>query len=406
MVTRARRALSIGLLLPCASVSCAAVLGFERLSDDGTTPETGVPDGSGDAPASDAEAGVDAGACGEIGIGDRPPNDGGAEDAQTVTFAVDLFDLGIDTGKGPAGFNLDRTCTTSIDTSSCVTSAPPGSFESYVKDFSDEGGDNAGYALLQFLADKGDAFKPVEINKRLHAGEFGIVIRVSRWNGTADDPDVFVEVFPAIGAWKKLDGGALVDGGTPTFTATDEWMRDSRFQLAGGLDSSSVNSAVAWVTKGKLVATFDFITLAVSVPDDDKPLDLVVHEGYLAGSLVTDGGAYLADAVAGGRWKTSDFLDQVRQIHVVNALGVTSAYLCDPGTINIAYAAVKNETCRGRDIRSTARDDGAKLPCDSISLGMRVQTYPVLKPGAFATAPPHAVRCVDAAVPAGDDCAP
>jgi hypothetical protein len=395
-----RRTFAAAMILG-ASASCAAVLGFERLSDD--APLDGGDDGGADTtPGIDASNGV----CGEIGIAAKP--DGGSSDdgGNVVIAAVRIFDLGIDTGGGPSGFNLDKTCSTDIATSSCTTEVDEATFAGYGKDFNAQGGDNAGFSLLQYLAQQGDSFKPASVNQRLQAGEYGIVVRVTRWNGLPDDPDVLVEIFPAIGVWKQLDGGTETDGGKPTFTAVDQWMRDERFRLAPGLDSSSIKSATAWITGGKLVATFPDLTFAVSVPDDPKKLDIHVRDAYVAGTLAADGGEYVTDVVAGGRWKTSDFLDQVRQIFVKNTLGVTNAYLCDPGPIQFAYNAVKKEACNGRDIRSVAVDDNKQQPCDAVSLGMRFDTYPVAEAGAFATGPTIPPRCVDAAVPAGDDCPP
>jgi hypothetical protein len=183
-------------------------------------------------------------------------------------------------------------------------------------------------------------------------------------------------------------------------------MRDARVQLAPSLDSSSIKSATAWISAGKLAATFPELTIAVSVPDDPKPLDLRIRDAYATATVDLDGGAHLSGAVAGGRWKTSDFLDQVRQIFLKDTLGVKNTYLCDPGPIQIAYGAVKREACDGRDVRASSRDDGTGAPCDAFSLGMRFETYAVQEAGTFATAPPIAPRCVDAAVPAGDDCPP
>lgn len=385
------------------TAACAAVLGFERLSEEGVE-GGGAPDTS----TVDGEVPTEAGpSCTALGIPDKPaPADAGEDAPGTVHMAVKLLDFGIDKSVAAVGFNLDRTCSPTIATSSCATAIDEATFEKYGRDKDERGLDNSGFGLLGYLSYLGSAFAPVSINDRLATGEFGVVLRVANWNGTNEDDDVIVEVFPAIGVWKDVDSGAPAPGGKPTFTTDDQWMRDRRFQNV--VDASRIKSASAWVTGGKLVASFQSVTLAVTVPDDKKPLDVIMQEAYLTGNLVADGASWkLADGVVGGRWRTSDILNQVRTIYVKDTAGLKNVVLCDPGLPFNVYGAVKKEVCDGRDLRSTSREDGKGLPCDSFSTGLKIDTYAVAEPGPFADLPAVAARCEqDGSVPATDDCAP
>jgi hypothetical protein len=386
----------IALALASASAACAAVFGFERLSDDGA-------DGGG-VDASDAADVVQPDApntdeCGAIGVPDPPAiTDGGVDAPAETILALKVIDLGIDGGSPQIpGFNLDKTCSVDLATSSCTTPVDEVTFEKYAKDHGDHGLDNTGYGLIQYLGSLGDAFKPESVNARLQAGEYGALVRITRWNGGSDDDDVFVEVFPALG---------LVGDAGPTFAPADQWVRDTRFRVAGGLDASSIKSLKGYVTGGRLVAFFQDLTLPISVPDDPKKLDIKTREVWLSGDLANDAsGTRLTNATIGGRWKTSDFLGEVREIFLKDTLGVKNKYLCESGLPQTAYNAVKKEACDGRDVRAASRDDNTKAACDSLSIGWRFDTYGVSKSGPFQDPPTLPARCVDAAVPAGDDCA-
>jgi hypothetical protein len=406
MVTRRRIApLFMVWMLACGvgSAACAGILGFERLSTEGSEGGTS-PEGSTEGGGGPFEAGP---ACADLGVPDRPKAaDAGTDAPESIHMAVKLLDFGIDKAAPPAGFNLDRACSPSVATSTCATKIDEETFAKYGKDKDDKGLDNSGFELLAYLARLGSAFAPASINDRLAAGEFGVVLRLSSWNGTPEDDDVFVEVFPAIGVWNHPDGGARSPGGKPTFATSDEWMRDRRFQNV--VDASRIKSANAWVTGGHLVASFQTVTLGITVPDDKKPLDVALQEAFLSGMLVPDGASWRLDkAVLGGRWRTADILSQVRTIYVKDTAGLKNVYLCDPGLVFDVYGAVKKEVCDGRDLRSASREDNMKLPCDSFSTGLRIDSYAINAPGPFADLPAIPPRCQkDGSVPEGDDCAP
>ena len=398
------------LALGAGSAACAGIFGFERLSEQGF--EGGAPEGS-------TEAGEDAPPfeggpqCTELGVPNRPTlvDAGGADAPAPIHMAVKLLDFGIDNKAAPVGFNLDHACSPTVASSTCKTTIDEETWAKYGKDKDDKGVDNSGFGLLGYLAFLGNAFSPTEINNRLNAGEFGVVMRITGWNETNEDEDVTVEIFPAVGVSSVNDAG--VTGTKPTGQPSDQWQRDKRFQNV--VDASKIVSAQAWVTGGRLVASFQTVTLPISVPDDKKPLDVIVHEGYLSGAIVPDGAGFkLVQAVLGGRWRTSEMLQQVRTIWVKDTAGLKNVVLCDPNLPVDVYTAVKKQVCDGRDIRTSSQDDGKGLPCDAFSVGMKIDTYAVDLPGPFVNQPPAgppaplvADRCKkDGSIPATDDCAP
>lgn len=388
--------------LVASTAACAALFGFEPLSEEGA--DALAPEGSTEAgeTAPPFEAGSK---CGELGLPSNPgPSDAGVADLGPIHMGLKVFDFGIDTKVSPAGFNLDRVCSPTVAQSSCATSVNEATFEKYARDLDDKGVDNAGFGLLSYLSYLGEAFRPIEINRRLAAGEFGFVVRLVNWNGTPEDDDVLVEVFPALGVALDADAATPVSGGKPQFVAADYWLRDRRFQNI--VDASQIRSSSAFVTGGKLVASFDRVTLPFSVPDDKKPIDVIVQEGFLSAALVPDGASWrLQNGVLAGRWRTADILAEVRTIYIKDTIGLKNVYICDPKVP--VYGAVKKEACDGRDLRASSRDDNKALPCEAVSLGIRFDSYGLETPGAFADRPAEPARCQkDGSVPAGDDCAP
>ena len=403
---RLRAALTVwsALALGASTAACAAVFGFERLSSDeadgATSPETSVDAADG---ASPTEAGN---LCGELGVPAKPGSPEGGAPLAPLHMALKVFDFGIDGKVGAAGLNLDRTCSPTLALGSCTTKVSEVTFNTYARDLNDRGLDNAGYGLLGYLALLGDAFKPVEVNARLANGDYGYVVRLSNWNGLPDDDDVLLEVFPALGVAVDAEAGVPVVGGKPKFVASDYWLRDSRFKNV--VDASTLKSASAYVTGGRLVASFDTVSMPLNIPDDKKPLDIIVREGFILGTLAPDGAGFkLTDGVLAGRWRTADILAQVRTIFIKDTIGFKNVYLCDPGPVATVYTAVKKEVCSGRDLRASASDDNRGLPCDTVSAGVRFEAYALDSAGGFADLPVLPARCEQAgAVPLGDDCTP
>jgi hypothetical protein len=354
--------------------ACGLVLGIDErpLFPDATQAHDAGKNADGDGDAA-AEA-----TCNPDSIAEAPaapPGQPGPRDARYYAFT--LLDLGIDGGAEGPGFDLDHQVNRTLETNSCTVSANANL--TVVKD-SVAGVDNAAFQLLQGLL--GTVLNPANINGRLVAGEFGMVVRLADWNGTNDDDQVTVFFFPALA--KSSDG---------------RWVLDQRFR--GIFDVVSTLSArEAWVRGGKLVAGFDKLTIPIRFSNDDtKPFDIVLREAWITADL-SSGGASLDNGTLGGRAKSSDFLGQVRSVYVAGR-----GYLCVPANRSIFDGAL-SAVCGTREIRSSHCDDGRSVPCDAMSFGARFAAETVGPQTTFdGGVDLYKDRCLDVGdVEAGVDC--
>jgi hypothetical protein len=385
----------ITLLASASAISCAAVLGFERLStEDGFVIDSGSEAGDGGTIQVDAEAGagaVDAGPCGEIGLPAEPV---GAADAGGPPLLVALSVLDFAPSVVP-GFNLDRTCSIDLASSSCKTNVLEPTFDRHAKDKSATGLDNASFSLIDSLGSLSNLLTAPTIDRGIADGKYGAVLRITGWNGQADDDDVQIEIFPAIGLLPRADADA-------GFAPSDQWILDRRFQADA--DASRLKTVRAWVTGSQLVGRFAEISLPVFLDQDPKPFDIRLTDAILTATLATTS---LTNGTVAGRWKTADLLDEMRTIFVKDANGLSNTVLCEPvSAAQLLYGSLKKEVCDARDIRGDGNDT-AGLGCDAVSAAMRIEGYPVTNLGVFDAGAPVPARCeVDGAVPPGDDCAP
>lgn len=380
------------------TASCAAIFGFERLSEE--TPSDASTTEAGDAAPDQRDAGDPA--CLDIGIPESPA-DASPTTIAPVLGALRTLDFGVDVDGGrptAPGFNLDRVCSVDLASSSCTSSLLPTTFETHAKDKSAAGIDNAGFSLFEYISRFSDVLSAKRINEGISKGLYGAVIRVTGWNGSPDDDSVEVEIFPAIGVVPR-------DGGAPALDDGDEWLLDSTYRVGGVLEASAIRSDRAWVTGGRAVARFKRAVFLVQLVDDPKMFEVRISDAVMAATLGLDSRGKLAliDGVVAGRWKTTDFLDQVRSIHVDNGSGLVNTTLCDPiPQAAIIYKSVKDTICDARDIRSDSQDN-TQLPCDAVSVAARIEAYNINSLGQFRAPFDAGVRCAaPGSIPANDDC--
>ena len=389
-----RRVFVVGsCLIALATASCAAIFGFDRLSEG--PPET---DSASDAIAS-GDAGMDP-RCALPGYPARPSLDAGG--TKEVIGALRRLDFGIAVGGGaatPAGYNLDGVCTDSVATSSCAFDAG----SSIPSDLT-LGVDNAGFPLFSTLSRYSSTFDTAAINQGILDGLYGATIRITDWNGLPDDDSVFVEVFPALGVI-----GDSPDGGV-AFDHNDHWGLDDRYRLYPAAEASKNYSTKAYVAGGQLVAPFDMaFTLGVLVTQDVKPLDVVLSGAIMTGQLSADedaGASFLAGGVITGRWNTASFFKQVRQIYVKNGNDIIKNTVCEEADAGRKlYDTVKQFTCGGLDVRTDSVDNQG-LPCDAISVAAKIDGYRVDVKGTWMTFPTYTYgeRCPTSTIPVNDDC--
>ena len=367
-----------------ATASCAALLGFDRLEEGSLTPDG----------ASLADTGADGNVgpdplCGSLGVPDPPAGPGGG--AMEVTGALRTLDFGISLDGGVSsvpGFNLDRTCSPTIETSSCTVAITASSFEGRIAD-KPVGIDNSAYGLLALISGVSTTFNTDSISQGVTSGLYGATFRVRGWNGGPNDSDLEVEVFPALGS-----EGGLPDGGL-AYDTTDRWLIDQRFRLAVDVDGSSIRSETAYLRDGQLVARFKKVTIQALLGDDVKPFEITLDDAVLTGQLEGEGGAFLAGGLLGGRWSAARFLDQVRQIYVRNGNGIIRSTVCEGGDAGrVLFGTVQSFTCDVRDLRGDSQDNRG-LPCDAVSAAARIEGYRT-GIGAWTTFAETPTRCTDA----------
>lgn len=380
-----RRLVAAGCFtLAFATASCAALLGFDRL-EEGTLGPDGAPF---EEASSDGDGGPDP-RCVSLGVPDPPTGPSGG--AMEITGALRTLDFGVSLDGGVSsapGFNLDRTCSTTLETSSCTAAITASSFDGLIADKAG-GIDNSAFGLLALISGVSTTFNTDSISRGVSDGLYGATFRVRGWNGQPNDTDLDVEFFPALGS-----AGGGMDGGL-AYDTTDRWLIDQRFRLAVDVDGAAIRSQSAYLRDGQLVARFKSLTIEAIIGDDTKPFEITLDDAVLTGKLEGEGGSFLAGGVLGGRWSAARFLDQVRQIYVRNGNGILRANVCEGGDAGrFLYDTVKSFTCDVRDLRGDSQDNRG-LPCDSVSAAARIEGY---RTGIgtwtdFAAIP---VRCADA----------
>lgn len=378
----------VGLVAAMAllGAACATVLGLEHLP--------------GETSQDDAGATVDGNAaCDGVNVPPEPPRDRAGGDGNTFWTAFRTFDLGIDQARRAVGYNLDRTCSTTIATSSCRSTIDQPTFDKFTADRGDAGIDDTSVVLMGDLGLLSPAFNPTEIDARLKRGDYGMVVRVRNYNGAAEDTAVDVELFPTIGVTNGSGGS------TPNFDRGDVWRRDARFTLYQGSENSKNRAAKAYVSGGKLTAFFAELVLPFRAAEDPKPFDLRLRETWLTARVAADGDGFrLDEGVIAGRYRTVDFLSEVLSIYVEHLGALRDFHVCDePG--KPVYGAIKQQLCPVRDLRGSEREDRSGSSCDAVSFVVRFDAPAAGFQDFFFDGGAFPPRCVDAATPLGDDCA-
>ncbi len=379
-----------------AAAACANVLGFEELhvGDAGAFSESGTFDSTVDA-SSDASPDSSP-QCTHTRWPDRPDDAGGGTTSFISAVRFIDFGLGEDAGANltPPGFDLDRFCTVTAGDNSCGATLGSSDFQTYVADKGglNGGTDNAGYGLLKYLGMVGDTIKQDKLNDSLAAGAYGILVRVSGWNGMPEDPDVFVEWFPMIGV-RGADGGLTA----PRFDLNDAWIRDSAYWNTLTYDTSSIIDQAAYVTGGKVVARLD--SLAVSLPFYTSYLTIILHDGVVVADIVEASPSIyrLSNGTFAGRWSSRELLAGVKNVYHP----LLGSYLCKSAMV---YGQVKNTACPARDIMGLERNDGTDAGCNAVSIGARFDTAVADDQKRFAARVDGGDPCVGAPVPPNDDC--
>lgn len=340
-----------------------------------------------------ASASGSAGGGGTACVSRRPPGPptsagGGGAGADSISFTVAFRDF--DFGEAPtstvvAGYDLDGACTDCTctgDTSSrCLPR--PGATKAAITD-GPQGEDRGARALFQAGA---AIFEPISsqgVKKAVDSGQFTVLLRVSGYNGLADDTNVVVAWFVGAGlpAPPKWDG-------------SDEWpVREYGVKNGDVNQPVSVDTA-AYVRDHVLVAG----PKGVDGTSREVPLQvsadflLTVSSVFVTGRIVPSGSSYaLQDSILAGKWKTEDILRQV------SGLSFGGVPIC-PGTP--LYAQIGTTICNSSDV--SLFDGTPTDACNAVSLGVTFLATPA-RIGSVKAQPPPTNACAKPFDPAKDGC--
>jgi hypothetical protein len=395
----------------CTVSACAGFFGFEELVAERAEGGAAGSSGTGGAAGSSGEGGATGNggedgaagnsgssgapmslACRSFGVPEQPMADAGTAGSEgagaaagSYVFAVSKLDVGFETptqdGSGPAGFNLDRTCTDTRNQGSCVNNNSFDAFDLHTKD-KPGGVDNAGYELLKVIGAAYEDLLPGPVSERLKEGSFGLVARVEHYNGMADDMEVTVTVQPA---WGVYDDDGKV-GKTPDFNETDLWATDSYYFFPSEDDIIPMyTSSRAYVRGQVLVAKFPQLNINIGMPrsstgNPSRPLEILLKDAWLVGELtMRDGQMSIDNGICAGRWHTTDLFSSMRQL----AVGIEGDPQSNCDRSLDANDLFRLRVCAARDL---VDGDQPGLPCNSISAAIRFTASPA-SPATFTNKP-------------------
>jgi hypothetical protein len=300
-----------------------------------------------------------------------PPATGADGDVGELFSAVRAMSMASQPGEAAYGFDLDNLCSCP-DRLACVGPQP-----GKPCDPADSGTDNAANDLFNFFSSlSGIKLDESGLRLGLDTGRFGVVFRLSGWNGEANDPAVQLAAF---NAWRVNDGA---DAGA-RFDGNDVWDLDRESFVDARIPTFPATSA--YVTDGVLVAAFTRLVVKVRIPTVGGRWLLIpveMRDVHVAARISRSGAGFsLSGAEMGGRMPTASLL----------SLAVSGG-AC-PGSTG--FDTVKPFLCDSRDVPLDPGKDGRDAPCEALSMGIAFDTLPA-RPAPDAGLPTEFVPCPDA----------
>jgi hypothetical protein len=300
-----------------------------------------------------------AGTCDHAGVPPRPSAVARSDQEREFTVALDQLQFG--DAKNAAGepswraigFDLDGHCTGQGEGPSCTAPA----WATAAQSDGLAGRDNAFGAASHEGRSLADVSTSMLVTEQMGTGEASLVIRVTNYNGLADDDQVKVEVI----------GARINDGATPKNDGTDVWKPAGDFVDVeeGGSSFKAKYFAGGYVINHVLVAKFRELRGALGM----RMLGAVISARMVPHG---DGEAWaLADGVFGGRAKVNAMLALAEFFPGVPLCKQTQQY----------EGVFKPFICKYADILYRAPDDppfadDPALPCDGVSLSFAFSAVP------------------------------
>jgi hypothetical protein len=296
-----------------------------------------------------------------IDLGDSPPNAGN----QPTRFR------GI-------GYDLDDECTYELTSGEAGAPPPikqnrcllpnnaPGVLDG------PGGVDNALGVLIQYVRDRIKGFSSEFYSEQLRKGASNTIIRVSGYNGEANDGEIVVETFVSA----PFDKDPANPRKEPAWDGQDAFPVASYSTLNDNADSPKFVASKAYVINNQAVASLDSLGLRLDIGLSDiqqVELNLVLYKAYVVCTIqaVPVGDGYqLRDCTLAAKWRADEILQQLS--HFPDPLIESEHELC---TKSGSYLAFKQAICSLVDTRGTG-DIGPTTECDALSMGVRFQTEP------------------------------
>ncbi len=334
-------------------------------------------------------------------VGDADVTDNELPDADNimVVAALRTIDIGVsgapDAAIPPFGYDLDTVCTCPGPPSCVQQKNAPETCDD------DAGRDNTDIQLFRDLsvaASTGTA----QIDQGLTAGQFGLLVVITNYNGVSEDPAVTVDFYVSNGLNRSADGGIPA----PNFDGNDRWTIDPKSIVGGQPGGPPVYSdPAAYVTGGYLVAHLSQLPIAFGDRSFLGGATMQLFEAVIVGSLkaevvgVGDSGTLrfaLQGGTIAGRWPTSYLFTALASIPQQGG-----GYLC--GNDSLDYQIIKAVVCSAADISSLSNLDNMNAPCDAISVGMQFTAAPA-QLGDVLMVNPAPAGCQDGGIPWTDQC--
>ena len=279
-----------------------------------------------------------------------PPASGPDGTTDALVGAVSSLSIIAGAGNAPFGFDLDGLCTCP-DRGACL-----GALAQPPCDPVDSGIDNAGDELFRAFVSAGVRIDDTGLQAGLRKGQYGVVLRLTGYNGAADDTDVKLDAFNAVG----LQG----DAGTAKFDGSDTWILDAA-SIVGSVPTYGSRSA--YVRGGVLVAEFAQLVLKSRLPADGSQwrlIELELRSAVLTARVERVGasGLALTGGTVAGRMPSAALLRQAQRSGACVGTSV--------------YDVVKARVCDARDLPVEPGRDGRDTVCDALSAAIRFQAGP------------------------------
>lgn len=391
------------MLAACGAVAATAglLVGCPSLGGLTSAPDAGALDAAGpdvvdasptEAAPSDATS-TDTGngsSCTHARWPGAPDAGSGSGDAGRFVLALQTFNLDPTNPAEPIGLDLDDQCTCP-GPESCGAAMDSG-----ITCDNADGRDPVFNRLLLQLAEITPPIGPAGIQAVVTQGRANYLLRISSYNGLADDAEVAVELFVSTGTTTD-DAGAHV---TPQFDGTDQW----EVLSSSAIDTGSSTFVSVYFDLGAYVANHVLVAHPADaqgfVPTFDEylgpgagngnPLILYLSDAVITGTLTptSDGSFSLQNAFFGARIPTDGPLGGLAAL--------TQVGLCSSSPL---FAQIRAELCPARDLATRAANDNTGASCAAISLGASfVATPALLGPVVSRALVPSG--CADASVPA------